>query len=70
MTDPQSHLTQLACMEALGNQQHNLVETIGSLLEIMKSLPDGEARNQLLDEISCLDVLAEVMRMRLERSRQ
>jgi hypothetical protein len=30
MIDPQKHLTQLACLEALQNQQENLVETIGS----------------------------------------
>jgi hypothetical protein len=27
----------------------------------MKTLPEGESRNQLLDEISCLDVIAEVI---------
>jgi hypothetical protein len=66
MTDLQSSLTQLACLEALHNQQQNLVETIGKLVGIMKTLPEGEARSKLVDQISCLDVIAEVTKRALD----
>ncbi len=66
MTGLHSRLTQLACLEALQNQQQNHVDTIGRLVEIMKSMPEGEARAKLVDEISCLDVIAEVMRKALD----
>ena len=62
MTKPPSHLPQLACLEALPNQQQNLVETIGKLVEIIKSLPEGEARDRLLDKIDCLDAIADVIK--------
>jgi hypothetical protein len=58
MTDPRSNLTRLAALEALSNQHQNLVETIARPLEIMKSIPEGELRAKLLDEISCLNVTA------------
>jgi hypothetical protein len=32
----------------------------------MKTLPEGESRCRLLDEISCLDVIADVMRKALD----
>jgi hypothetical protein len=46
-----------------------LSKTSGKLVEIMKSLPEGEARARLLDEISALDVIAEVTRKALESER-
>jgi Tfp pilus assembly protein PilO len=61
-----THLQQLAALEALRNQQQNLEETIGRLQAIMKKLPDGEARDMLLEEISALDVIAETMGQALE----
>jgi hypothetical protein len=35
-----------------------LTETIGSLVKLLKSMPEGVHRNRLLDEISKLDVIA------------
>jgi len=35
-------------------------------LAMMKRLPEGEVRDGLLEEISCLDVIAEVMRRALD----
>jgi hypothetical protein len=52
---------QLACLEALHNQQHNLEQTIHSLLNILQSLPEGEIRSKLLLEISCLNSIRDVM---------
>jgi hypothetical protein len=61
-----SNMTNLAVLIALWNWQHSPMEIIARLLEILKSLPEGEARGKLLDGISCLDVIAEVMRRALE----
>ena len=58
--------TTLAAFEALRNQQQNLIETIGRLVVLMKALPEGETRDSLLEEISCRDVIAEVMRKALD----
>ena len=52
-------LRRQAFLEALRNQQHNLEATIAELLEIMKSLPEGETRDRLFNQISCLDSIAE-----------
>jgi hypothetical protein len=68
MSDPQTHLGQLAALEALRNQLHNLEESIADLLEIMKSMPEGELREKLFQEISALDSIADVMRQALEGS--
>jgi hypothetical protein len=48
----------MACLESLRNRQGYLEETIRSLVALMKSMPEGEHRNQLLDEISKLDVIS------------
>jgi len=48
----------MACLESLRNNQEYLTKTIGSLVKLMKSLPEGEHRDRLLDEISKLDVIA------------
>jgi hypothetical protein len=60
MTNPQSNLTKRACLEALRNQQQNLAETISRLVTLMKTLPEGDAWDQFPEEISCLDMIAEV----------
>jgi hypothetical protein len=49
-------LATLAALEAIRSQQHRLEETIGRLVEIMQSMPKGESRAKLLDEIKCLSV--------------
>jgi hypothetical protein len=64
--DSQISLRTAAAIEVLRNQQHNLVETISRLVEIMNALPEGEYRDKLLEEISCLDVIVEVMRRALD----
>jgi hypothetical protein len=48
MSDCESRLRQLAALETLRNQQHNLEETIGRLVMLMKTLPEGDARDSLL----------------------
>ena len=58
MTDPKRILCTMACLESLRNHQGYLTETIGSLVKLMKDMPEGERRNRLLDEISKLDVIA------------
>jgi hypothetical protein len=58
--------SQLACLEALRNQQLNLEECIRDLLDILRSLPEGDSRDKLLDKISCLDVILEVMKKALD----
>ena len=58
MTDPQKILCTMACLESLHNQHENLVATIGSLVKLLKSMPEGEHRDRLLDRISELDVIA------------
>ena len=55
--------------EAFQNQQQNLQETIGRLVALMKNLPEGKSQYRLLDEISCLDVIAEVMRRALDSAK-
>ena len=42
MTGSQERLQHQASIEALRNQLHNLEETIGSPLELMKEMPEGE----------------------------
>jgi len=56
MTNPQSTLRTLAAHEALRNQLHNLEETIADLLELNKSLPKGELRDKIFNEISTLRI--------------
>jgi hypothetical protein len=60
--EPPTPIGTLAALEAVQAQLQHLVETIARLVRLQRSLPAGEARNQLLEEISCLDVIAEVMK--------
>jgi hypothetical protein len=60
MIDRQLSLTQLAALEALRHKQHNLEETIGRLVNLMESLPEGSVRTRLCEEISCLDSIRDV----------
>ncbi len=59
MTDTRQKLQHQAALEYLHQQRQNLIQTISGLVAVMKALPEGEARGRLLDEISCLDVIAE-----------
>jgi hypothetical protein len=52
-------------LEALRNQQKNLLETIGRLLELIKQMLEAEIRDKLFREISCLDSIADVIRQDL-----
>jgi len=66
MTTPQTLLRRQATLEALRNQQHNLEQTIADLLELLKTMPEGEARGRHFDQISCLDSIADVIRQALK----
>ena len=66
MTKPQTLLRQCAAMESLQNQQKYLEQTIGRLVKLMKTLPQGKARDTLLNEISALDVIAGGIRRALD----
>jgi hypothetical protein len=55
-------LTIQGFFEVIRNQQCNLVDTIFRLLKILESLPEGANRKHLLEEISCLDGISEMMR--------
>jgi hypothetical protein len=59
---PPNPIATLAALEVVQNQLQHLVQTIAHLVQIQKSLPAGSARGQLLDEISCLDVILESMK--------
>ena len=58
MNDPKRILYTMTCLESLHNQHKNLVVTIGSLVKQLKSMPEGEHQNRLLDEISKLYVIS------------
>ena len=58
MTDPKRILCTMACLKSLRNHQGYLYETIRSIYKLYESMPDGENRDQLFDEISELDVIA------------
>lgn len=62
----ESYLRQLAALKSLQNQIHNLEETIAGLLDLRKSMPEGECRNRLFYEISALDSIADVIRQALD----
>jgi hypothetical protein len=62
----QPGLITLADFEAPRNQQQNLAETNGRLVALVKNFPEGESREELLEKISCLDVIAEVMKRAVE----
>ena len=58
--------TRIAAEEILRNQLRDLEETIGSLVRLAKSQPEGELRDKLFEEISTLDSIADVMRQALD----
>jgi hypothetical protein len=47
--------TRIAAEEALRNQLRDLEESIGSLVRLAKSQPEGKLRDRLFEEISTLD---------------
>ena len=57
MTAPKRILCTMACLESLRNNHGYLKETIGSLVRLLTSMPQGEHWNRLLDEISKLDAI-------------
>jgi hypothetical protein len=62
----ESLLREIDALEAFRGQLHNLAGTIADLLALNKSIPEGELRNNLFDEISALDSIADVMRQTLD----
>lgn len=69
LRNPPKNATCIAALEALRGQLHNLEETIADLLELIKSLLEGEIRDKFFDEISALDSIADVMRQALDSTR-
>jgi hypothetical protein len=61
-----SALRLMGALEALRGQLHNLEETIADLLELYKSMPEGEHRDRMFYEISALDSIADVIRQALD----
>ncbi len=55
-----------AAVTALRQQQHNLEETIAHLLELTLSQPESKLREELLEDISCLDSAVNLMRQALD----
>ena len=64
--EPPNPVAILASLEVIQNQLEHLEQTIARLVRLQQSLPAGDARNQLLEEISCLDVISEVMKGAVE----
>lgn len=58
--------TRLAAQEAIRNQQHNLEDEIRRLMESAQSLPEGKIHSKLIDEISALDSITDVIPQALE----
>jgi hypothetical protein len=63
MPESNLSLTQQACLETIENQFEHLQLSIARLVKMQQELPEGEHRDRLLNEISCLDVIVEVMRV-------
>jgi hypothetical protein len=57
--------TQAACLIALRAQLRNLEETIAALLQLALALPEGPLRDHLMDRVSKLDSIADVIRQAL-----
>jgi hypothetical protein len=64
--EPPNPMAILASLEVIQNQLPHLEATIARLVKLHKELPAGDARNLLLEEISCLDVISEVMKMAVD----
>jgi hypothetical protein len=60
--NPPNPIATLAALEVVQNQLQHLEATIARLVQLQRSLPAGSARDQLMDEISCLDVILESMK--------
>lgn len=65
LREPPEIATRIAAIEGLRGQLHSLEETIADLLELIKTLPEGEIRDKLFNEIGALDSIADVMRQAL-----
>jgi hypothetical protein len=66
MTGFHSPLILFTALEALRSGQHSLEMVIKDLLQLLKSIPEGEIRDRLFDQISCLDSIADVIRQALD----
>jgi hypothetical protein len=58
--------TQAACLLALCTQLRNLEEKVASVLQIALAQPDGPLCDQLIDRVSELDSIADVMTQALD----
>jgi hypothetical protein len=57
---------QAACLLALRAQPRNLEKTVASLLQLAIAQPEGPLRDRLVDKVSSLDSIADVMRKALD----
>ena len=57
---------QAASLIALRKQLHNLEGTIASLLQLALAQPEGELREQLIDRVSKLDSIRDLMLQALD----
>ena len=55
-----------AALLAIRTQHHNLEETIASLVQVTRSQSEGNLKDELLQEVSCLDSVAALMRQALD----
>lgn len=56
----------IVSIEALRNNLSHLEQTIARLVRWAKSLPEGEIRNRLFDEISALDPIGDSIKRALD----
>jgi len=66
MSEPPKALAIIAAKEALEKQLHNLEGTISRLVRLKDSLPEGNHKDRLAEEISGLDSLADFMQRVLD----
>jgi hypothetical protein len=59
-------LANYAALLAVKKSHSNLIEAIADLYELTKSLPEGELRDKLFDQLSDFDSIADVMRQALD----
>jgi hypothetical protein len=57
--EPPSIARRIVAIKALRNNLSHLENNIANLVDWAKSLPDGEIRNRLFDEISALDSIGD-----------
>ena len=62
MDDLQKHMQLHACIDALRSYQKILEETIGRMMNLLETFPEGEVREKFVNEIRTVDVTADAMK--------